>query len=392
AKSNSGSGGNELLSDVRAYYTATMLDSIWTKQIEEYRYLKTKKNKQIHVVAVGSAIKQELKDAGNQTRDYALRRSVNVVVSTPGDNATADGLSGISGRMISLTGAPCSMLLNRTIQAPLSLDNRKAVESELPVATPAPIKQEAQQVEQSKKNQPSATVQPKEIKQSPTQEVQKQPTLIAESKPVAVKEQKERSSRCRVVLYNQYNSEDDAYKLADRLRTFGVQAVTKTYYDASKRKLFRVISGCYENDDELYKELLNGKSVVQKNDLDATPGIILSPDQLSADDPNAVWSVVVKSYVREEKEQFVTRIMEYIQSKPKYEYSNELSQQLQKPEPWLASTSTIWYFSEETKQKALELARELTALTGISFSLRRGSGSSYGTSALRTLTIHLVLQ
>lgn len=67
-------GGNYLLSQLRAYYTALLLDRLWEEQLPTYAALKA--SGQIDVIAVGKAISQE-------NRDYSERRSIEVRVSVP---------------------------------------------------------------------------------------------------------------------------------------------------------------------------------------------------------------------------------------------------------------------------------------------------------------------
>jgi len=70
-------GGNQLLSDLRAYYTSVLLDSVWQEYIPEYRNIRERGL--LKVTAVGKAISQ--KDL-----PFEQRRSVNVRVITPMDN------------------------------------------------------------------------------------------------------------------------------------------------------------------------------------------------------------------------------------------------------------------------------------------------------------------
>jgi len=74
AFARSKAGGNYLLSQLRAYYTALLLDRLWEDQVPAYAELKARG--QIEVIAVGKAISQE-------NRDYSERRSIEVRVSVP---------------------------------------------------------------------------------------------------------------------------------------------------------------------------------------------------------------------------------------------------------------------------------------------------------------------
>ncbi|RMF36195.1 MAG: hypothetical protein D6747_00990 [Chlorobiota bacterium] len=67
-------GGNYLLSQLRAYYAAILLDRLWEEFVPTYASLKARE--QIEVVAVGKAVSQE-------NRDFSERRSIEVRVEVP---------------------------------------------------------------------------------------------------------------------------------------------------------------------------------------------------------------------------------------------------------------------------------------------------------------------
>ncbi|MBK8912717.1 MAG: PD40 domain-containing protein [Chlorobi bacterium] len=71
---DSKSGGNQLLSQLRAYHTAVLLDKLWEEQVEDYRELK--KVGLLRVTGVGRAVSQE-------NVDMAQQRSVSVLVKVP---------------------------------------------------------------------------------------------------------------------------------------------------------------------------------------------------------------------------------------------------------------------------------------------------------------------
>lgn len=71
---DSKSGGNQLLSQLRAYHTAVLLDRLWEEQVEEYRKLKG--SRLLRVTGVGRAVSQE-------NVDMAQQRSVSVLVKVP---------------------------------------------------------------------------------------------------------------------------------------------------------------------------------------------------------------------------------------------------------------------------------------------------------------------
>jgi len=67
-------GGHCLLSQLRAYYAAILLDRLWDEFVPAYASLKARD--QIEVVAVGKAVSQE-------NRDFSERRSIEVRVEVP---------------------------------------------------------------------------------------------------------------------------------------------------------------------------------------------------------------------------------------------------------------------------------------------------------------------
>lgn len=89
--------GNQLLSDLRAYNAAVMLDSIWTESIPEYRSLK--RTGQIAVLAFGESISTE-------ATTYERQRSIRVRVTLPEEEGGATaGLVPDPGRRVVLCSA-----------------------------------------------------------------------------------------------------------------------------------------------------------------------------------------------------------------------------------------------------------------------------------------------
>ena len=97
-----GAGGNQLLSDLRAYNAAVMLDSIWTESIPEYRLLKGQG--QIAVFGYGEAVSTE-------ETSYERQRSIRVRITLPeqGGQAVA-GLIPDPGRRVVLC-SPCKAIV-----------------------------------------------------------------------------------------------------------------------------------------------------------------------------------------------------------------------------------------------------------------------------------------
>lgn len=93
-------GGNYLLSQLRAFYTALFLDRLWEQQLPTYAALKA--NGQLEVVAVGKAISQE-------NRDFSERRSIEVRVSVPmPDRRVVAGQVPAPGSLVRLCRLHCA--------------------------------------------------------------------------------------------------------------------------------------------------------------------------------------------------------------------------------------------------------------------------------------------
>jgi len=92
-------GGNQLLSQLRAYYTARLLDAVWEERVEDYRRLKGAGL--LRVEAIGRAISQEQVPMEQQ-------RSVSVLVSVPMEEMPQQAATLPSpGRYRQLCDPPC---------------------------------------------------------------------------------------------------------------------------------------------------------------------------------------------------------------------------------------------------------------------------------------------
>ncbi len=97
--SKSKAGGNYLLSQLRAYYTAVMFDKIWDNDVLEYRTMK--QNGTLEVVALGKAVSQE-------NRDFSERRSVEIRVTVPiSEKEIVRGLIPDPGQTVRLCDPQC---------------------------------------------------------------------------------------------------------------------------------------------------------------------------------------------------------------------------------------------------------------------------------------------
>ncbi|MFN8368707.1 MAG: hypothetical protein U0Y96_15835 [Candidatus Kapaibacterium sp.] len=373
--SKSGASGNQLLSDVRAYYTALLLDSVWTERVPEYRKLKYHNPPLLRVVAMGKAIQQQVKNAGNQTDDYSKRRSANVIVRVPGVIEQPDPLKVASGRFVSLTGLPCAVLYNRQVAPPVNPSvgydetttqqqpqtKKTETRKEIPVQTPI---EQPKQKQETRKAVPVATPQP------------------------------ERENKCYTVFFAEYQNEDEANALVDKLLHAGMENVKRiVYYDQKKTMLFRVISGCYENQSIASNAQLKAKDIVRTNNLTVKPTVLLSADQEIEND-NSIKLVGVMGLVSQSNKVYYDKIVEYISSKPQYQLFDDNTYLVEKRTAGIATSPTIWYYSERSRQIAQNLARDLTALTGIGFSVQRGSGNAKGTpeDLQRTIIVHVIAE
>lgn len=87
-------GGNKLLSDLRAYNTAVMLDRIWDESIPEYHSLRN--SNQLDVTAFGEAVSTE-------ETSYERQRSIRVRVTLPdADGQLVTGVAPDPGRRVVL--------------------------------------------------------------------------------------------------------------------------------------------------------------------------------------------------------------------------------------------------------------------------------------------------
>ncbi len=94
--------GNQLLSELRAWYTAIMLDGVWNERIPEYRELRRKGR--VMVVAVGRAINQN-DLAFEQRRSVDVRIEAPVLPQSAGSSIAAGQRK--TGSRITLCGGIC---------------------------------------------------------------------------------------------------------------------------------------------------------------------------------------------------------------------------------------------------------------------------------------------
>jgi hypothetical protein len=226
----SGANGNQLLSELRAYYTAVLLDSVWSEQVAEYRALRSQPS-MLDVIAVGRAISQD-------NVPFERRRSVNVVVTTPLDEeAPKPGHLATPGGAIVVCGQVCSPVLATRMQM------RKFSQSQ----PPSDIR-----------NVSNESVQP-----AVQVEVQaEQPSLqaVAPSTPQQpMRAQRMRSSSessttspqqagCYTIRFTSQTDETKAKQIKAALMGQEIRdAHVDLYIAPNGARYYRVLSGCYES-------------------------------------------------------------------------------------------------------------------------------------------------
>jgi len=376
----SGALGNELLSDVRAYYTALLLDSLWTEQVPEYRQLKQKNPPLLNVTAVGKGVKQEMKS-------NELRRSANVIVRTPGEVVKPDPYKEVGGRFVSLTGKPCEVLYNREVAPPsnpkIELDVRPL--SQLFPKTTAPV----QDLKKNEKTTLPSAVVPKPIK-TKTEQVRVKPTEVVETKQqstpasaVVVTENKQiqspnpnlepikRDNTCFSVLFKELENEREANMIVETLTNAGIPNVIRTIYFKNQKQYFRIVSGCYETRELAYSAQLKSKFVIEKQNLGYKTTLLLSPDQvLNLEDESIEVGVI--AYLTDEDKVYYQKTLDYISKQTTYRLSTANTRMVDNLFPKMLERPVIWYFNENMRQVAKDLSLELTAKTGIGFPFQRG--------------------
>jgi hypothetical protein len=407
----SGAEGNELLSDVRAYYTALLLDSLWTEKVPEYARLKSAGNGQLTVTAIGKGIKQELKS-------NEFRRSANVIVRTPSEISKPDPYKAVTGQYITLTGPPCAVLYNRVIAAPSSVGQDIIKESVSPSqaenqSAPARgstqntsiIQKKSEAVPEKKslsqnhqEQTPTNAAQPPKAESAAKaeQKSKQMDNVIVENIRSTQKQisenKKERGSSCIVVLYGQYTSEAQARTLINQIG--GDKAGISVYYDAMNNKFYRVVSPCHTDKNAAATTLLSAKDNLSKLANPFKPMILLTADQdLPA--TNARWTVTLRNVVIDGSSDFGPAITTFLQKSTEFQYMEKDSYTaVSKLQNWIQKTTVILYYSEKARQAAENLALELRAVTGLPFSVLRGempiSKEKKQSDRAESLVIHIV--
>lgn len=87
-----GVGGNQLLSDLRAYYAAVLLDTLWKEAIPQYQELRERGL--VTVLSDGQAISKQT------NREYASQRSISVTIDAQSEGIRTPGMIMQPGRIV----------------------------------------------------------------------------------------------------------------------------------------------------------------------------------------------------------------------------------------------------------------------------------------------------
>jgi hypothetical protein len=197
--SKSGAGGNQMLSDLRAYYTATMLDSLWQEQLPEYRSLRQRKGA-LTVVAIGKAISLE------RGASYGQQRSVNVRIIAEDEDLKESKKIPLPSSSTVVCGDDC--LRNQAMTAS--------------TRSYSPPKKDITEL-------------PKPIISKPMEQPQ---------------EVRDAAQPCYTILFHTFISDVDARKLQTEIQSkkfINVRVIPFT--ELSGRQFFRVLSGCYKTNE-----------------------------------------------------------------------------------------------------------------------------------------------
>ncbi|MBK9247519.1 MAG: PD40 domain-containing protein [Ignavibacteria bacterium] len=206
AFSKSGAGGNQMLSDLRAYYTAAMLDTLWQERIPEYKSLR-KQSGALSLIAIGKAVSLE------RNATYGQQRSVNVRIIAEDDNEVKGSKKiPLPSSSVVVCGEDCirTQAYNSEEKIPTTkVENRISTPITQPIETRANIS--------------------------------------------------DRATNCYSILFHTFTSEADAIKLQKEIQSQKFNYVRiLTSPSGNGGKNYRVLSDCYDTNDsaELVKREL----------------------------------------------------------------------------------------------------------------------------------------
>ncbi|MBN8573840.1 MAG: PD40 domain-containing protein [Candidatus Kapabacteria bacterium] len=340
---NSGEEGNELLSDVRAYYTALLLDSLWTEYVPDYKLLKSMNPPLLEVTAMGKGIKKGQKG-------YEFKRSANVIVRTPGEVEKLDPYKEISGRFVSLTGMPCAVLYNRTIASPVSSHSISA--QNFNTNTQSNVQKHIS----FPSSHPAAT--PKPIVSSASH-----PVSSENNKTVMLASPDRGTSTCFTVLLGIFDNEESARKLINFLDNpkYLYKSSIAVYFSPNGKKEYRVISNCFTSESSAQTGLLTAKDILQKNNITFRPRVLYSADQDIVSDQD---TVRIHLLCDNNAADFCKTIQNFYEKNTHYVFYQRSNESLALA-MYMQKTTTVYYYSEQTKQTASDIAQLIEALTGM---------------------------
>ena len=363
---SSGEEGNELLSDVRAYYTALLLDSLWTEYVPDYRLLKSMTPPLLEVTAIGKGIKKSEKG-------YEFKRSANVIVRTPGEVEKLDPYKEISGRFVSLTGMPCAVLYNRNVASPIG--SHSIISQSSYIAS----------VSNGQNKVSKTSIQSTPITKQILRSTNKKFTTEKETN-TEVSPHDRGTSSCFVVLLSVFDTEESARKLIallDNPRTLYKSSIAVYFSDEGKKE-YRVISNCFSTESAAQTGLLTAKDILTKNNITYRPRILLSADQ---DIFNNSDTVHIQLSCNENALDMCEKIRDFYQKHKQYTYY-AITKESVAQSSLLQNSTTVYYYSEQTKQTALDIAELIEVLTGIKCKTARHSRSQ--NPIIRNNTSHYI--
>ncbi len=223
--SKSGAGGNQMLSDLRAYYTAAMLDTLWQERLPEYKALRERKG-QISLIAIGKAISLE------KGATYGQQRSVNVRIIAEDDEILKENKRiPLPSSSTVLCGDDClrsqAVLFKTKTNPNVKIDN-----SDLP--------------------------KPKQQSEQPvTQEIYNS------------------SEPCYSILFHTFPTEDAAVNLQNEIKDKKFNSVRViSFTELNGRQFYRVLSGCYKTNEKAQLVLGELPMLVQTLSVKCNPMII----------------------------------------------------------------------------------------------------------------------
>lgn len=290
-------GGNKLLSEVRAYFTAQLLDKLWQDYIPAYKDLRDAGF--IEVYAVGRSISKE-------KIDMARQRSVNVRISAEAEEEFTDPPAELFSNSVALCGNDClknlvcrrleetvkPALIDVMEKKELILDN----ETPIPILEPAPEQNYENKVEKPTKQtkvteKPVEQAKPIKTEKPVEKPIEKPEEIKATEKPTESKPsiaqstpapkpseptiEKPAIKGCYTVMYLTDPSEAVARDVQAKLQGQNVEDVRMTVYIKSNGEMaYRVLAGCFKDINDANYMQKQAKIIAERIGLSKPPIII----------------------------------------------------------------------------------------------------------------------